>query len=205
MKYLIIFILSLPLLVSAQELHEQYVDKGLLRAQGNIAFGTPTNINGGTNMYLVGDLEYYVEKNVSIKGSVNYYLGNFDANTVFDMNHSGFFGSNFHFRTNGHFDPYIGLSPGYAIVQLHKQTLLQSSLEPQSAYPVVFSPLISFSGGFNYYANKFFNLFINAQYVMGTHLSDVDPVSLNELKVSFGLGYHIWATKGHLGFRKPGY
>ena len=106
---------------------------------------------------------------------------------------------------NSHFDPYVGVFPGYAVGQLNEKVVALSGLEPQSSNPVVLSPLISFAGGFNYYANRFFSLFINAQYVIGTHLSDVAPVSLNELKVSLGLGYHIWATKKHIGFRKPGH
>lgn len=205
MKKIAIILLCLPPFASAQDLNKQYVDKGLLRVQGNIALGMPTYASAGTNMYLVGDLEYYVEKNVSIKGSINYYLGSFGGNNTLKMNHSGFLGSNFHFKTNGHFDPYVGVFPGFSIGQLNEKVVALSGLEPQSSNPVVVSPLISFAGGFNYYANRFFNLFINAQYVIGTHLSDVDPVSLNELKVSFGLGYHIWATKSHFGFRKPGH
>ena len=200
-----IILLCLPLFANAQNLNKQYVDKGLLRAQGNIALGVPTYTSAGINMYLVGDLEYYVENNVSIKGSINYYLGSFGGSGNFKMNHSGFLGSNFHFRTHSHFDPYVGVFPGYAVGQLNEKVVALSGLEPQSSNPVVLSPLISFSGGFNYYANRFFSLFINAQYVIGTHLSDVAPVSLNELKVSFGLGYHIWATKKHIGFRKPGH
>ena len=204
MKTAVIILICFPLFGNAQNLSKQYIDKGLLRAQGNIALGIPANTVAGTNMYLTGDLEYYVENNVSIKGTIHYYLGSFGGESEFKMNHSGFLGSNFHFRTNTHFDPYVGIFPGYAIGQLNTKVIAQSGLEPQSSNPVVFTPLISFSGGFNYYANRFFNLFINAQYVVGTHLSDVDPVSLNELKVSFGLGYHIWATKKHFGFKKPG-
>jgi len=202
----LIFILCLPVMANAQELDKRYVDKGILRTQGNIALGSPVG-SGGTNIYLGGELEYYVDPDVSIRGEIFYFLGDFGTNTTFNHNHSGFLGALYHIKTNGHFDPYLGIAPGYAISQLKKQDLIFiAPYEGQiSTYPVTVNPLLSFDAGFNYYANRFFNLFIHVKYVMGKHYSDIEPVSLNEVKMTFGLGYHIWATKKHVGFRKPGY
>jgi len=53
------------------------------------------------------------------------------------------------------------------------------------------NPLISGVIGFNLYATKFFHLFADARYVYGNHLSDSPPISLNEVRVSFGLGINL--------------
>ncbi len=185
-------------IVSAQ----QFINKGLLRAQGNISSGVMFK-SPGTNIYLHGDLEYYLEPGISIRSESYYFLSTFNGEPAFSKNHSNFAGVMYHFKTNGKLDPYVGIQPGIALTQLSKPVLLSAdtaSWSPYtvSSYPVNFSPLFSASAGFNFYAYKFFNLFVHLKYVTGKHLSDIQPESLNEIKLTFGLGWNIWLIKNKL-------
>ena len=54
----------------------------------------------------------------------------------------------------------------------------------------------------NFFANKYFNVFVNVKYQRGKHFSDVSAQSLEELKITLGLGYMLWARKGYCKFRK---
>ncbi len=183
----------------SQSESSRFTDKGLLRAQGNLSSGVMLK-SPGTNIYIHGDLEYYLEPNISIRGESYYFLSTYNAAPAFKMNHSNFAGVMYHFTTNGKFDPYIGIQPGIALTQLAKPVLLDSDTLQWSSYTVSaysrnFSPLFSASAGFNYYAYKFFHLFVHVKYVTGKHLSDIHPESLNELKMTFGLGWNIWLIR----------
>lgn len=193
---LVYFHLALIHSLVAQE-DNRFVNKGLLRAQGNVSSGVMLK-SPGTNIYIHGDLEYYFEPTISIRSESYYFLGTFNATPTFAMNHSNFSGVLLHFTTRGKFDPYIGVQPGIALTQLERPVYhgTDSLWSPYaSSYPVSYSPLFSACAGFNYYAYKFFNLFVHAKYVSGKHLSDISPESLNELKITFGLGWNIWLRK----------
>lgn len=183
----------------SQEQSSRFAGKGLLRAQGNISSGAMFQ-SPGTHIYIHGDLEYYVETDISIRGESYYFLSTYNAEPVFKMNHSNFAGVMYHFPTKGKFDPYVGIQPGISLSQLAKPVFLNTFTEQQppysaSVYKPNFSPLFSASAGFNYYAYKFFNLFIHVKYVTGRHLSGVRPESLSEIKLTFGLGWNIWVNR----------
>lgn len=196
MKKILFFLSVLPVTVSAQQENSRFIDKGLLRAQGNVSSGVMLK-SPGTSIYIHGDLEYYLEPGISIRSESYYFLGTFNAEPTFAMNHSNFSGVMYHFHTNGKFDPYMGVQPGIALTQLAKPVLpgpdsAQWSPASVSSYSYNFSPLFSVSAGFNYYAYKFFNLFVHVKYAAGKHLSDIQPESLSELKMTFGLGWNVW-------------
>jgi hypothetical protein len=181
----------------------RYVDHGLIRVQGNLALGQPLKTTG-TNMYWTGDLDYYCRDNISISSGLFYFFGSFGGTKLFKENHCGYLGASYHFKTKGHFDPFIGILPGYSIAQMNANSVVfNDSTKPRSSFPLSFNPLILFNAGFTYYANRFFNVFIHVKYQVGKHFSDISPVSLDELKVSFGLGYMIWVRKKYVKFRKP--
>lgn len=174
--------------------NKRFVNKGLLSAQGNIAFGTMPGFTG-TNMYIHGDLEYYVRQNVSIRSESYYFLGTQKGDARFAMNHSNFTGAMFHLKTSNSFDSYFGIQPGIVLSKINRQALDVSYASDASVYAMRLNPAVGISGGFNYYGLKFFHLFIHAKYVIGKHVSDAPAVSLNELKFTFGLGWNIWLIK----------
>lgn len=193
MRIFLILLFLFPLLSYAQDESGQYIDRGLLRVQGNIALGIPSGI-GVNSMYIAGDWEYYISKDISIKSGTFYHLGYVNKlgyENQLGQNHSVYLGALYHFKTKNNLDPYFGIQPGFAISEL------------VNSGNVTVNPIFSISAGFNYYANRYFNLFSNIQYVVGKHYSDSPAISLNELKISFGLGWHFWARKGYCKFAKP--
>ena len=112
------------------------------------------------NVYLHGNLEYYFDNKISVRGDGFYYVNSINKYSVFDFNHNLFFGPNYHFKTNNHFDPYISLQPGiaYSKDNLVFGPLILAGYATHQA-KAGFSPLISPTIGFNYFANRFFHLF----------------------------------------------
>jgi len=193
-----ILLLFAPSFLFAQEKQNGFVDEGLLRADGAFSIGIMPRYSG-KNIYLNGSLEYYVDAHFSIR-SDSYYL--LQGNGVFDKNHSLFTGGVYHFETNSRFDPYLGLQPGISYSQpipinYHNielggnDTVTSSQSTPDGRY----NPAIAMSIGFNYYASKFFHLFIHLKYTYARHISDVPPLPLDEFKIAFGLGWNLRVKK----------
>jgi len=180
----------------------RYVDNGLLRFQGNLAFGAPLT-RKATNMYFAGDVDYYVKGNVSVNGGIFYFAGEYGGKDVFKQNNSLFAGFSYHFPTDNHLDPYIGIQPGVALSQLNSESPLFVNDVELSSFKATVNPLFSINAGMNFFANKYFNVFVNVKYQRGKHFSDIPAQSLEELKLTLGLGYMLWTGKKYFNFRKP--
>lgn len=202
MKKLILSIFAFILITPAfaQEQSNRFVHGGILRAQGTLATGSmlgPGNIHGTNNIYLHGNLEYYIDDLISVRGDSYYFLNSLNGDNILLKNHSSFAGVSYHFRTKNHIDPYFGIQPGLSITQANLNPCPEGAMCFLGPIPdkTSASPLLSGVVGFNYYAQKVFHLFIEARYQHGTHLSNMDPVSLSELKFSFGLGWNLDVKK----------
>jgi len=188
-KKIIILLIFIPFLGYTQE-NSVVIKKGLLRAQGIISFGHFTDLKE-TSIFLHGTTEYYTSKNITVRCDLFYYLTPNTESTI-AQNHQMFAGGSYHFNVNGKFDPYIGIQPGLTLSQKNKPENTTIFLqEAYTSYPITLNPLISGVIGFNYYASKWFHLFIDGRYVSGQHLSDLPPISLNEIRLSFGLGFNL--------------
>lgn len=181
-KKIVMMILFFPLFLAAQEADEIIAKKGLLRTMGTINFGRLTK-EEQTNIYLQGVLEYFVTKNITSRGDIYYYLKSGNQQLL-NLNHQLFAGASYHFNTNSNFVPYLGIEPGVGLTQA-------SFVIMNGENNIEASPLISAVAGFNYYASKWFHLFIDARYVTGKHLSNQKMISLDELRLSFGLGFNL--------------
>jgi hypothetical protein len=195
MKRFFIIVLLVPFVMSAQNADNQFIDKGLFSMKGTLAVGFPSAYEG-TNMYVSGNCEYYLEKNVSFRGGLYMFLGTSGADDVFKQNSTLFTGFYYHPKTNNHLDPYIGIEPGISWTQLKAPDEEIAIVDPKtSSYPNAASPIVSGTIGINYYASNFAHLFIEAKYLSGVHASDVAGVSLNEFRIAFGFGFNFWAIK----------
>ncbi|TAL57789.1 MAG: hypothetical protein EPN85_13215, partial [Bacteroidetes bacterium] len=116
MKRIISIILFLPLFSLAQN-SERFVSKGLFAGKGTLAAGQMTAFKA-TNSYVSGNLEYYLDDNISFRGGLYFFLGTSNAAHPFSKNSTCFTGFYYHFKTNNHFDPYIGFEPGISWTQL---------------------------------------------------------------------------------------
>jgi hypothetical protein len=186
----------------AQYEKKQYIHKHLVRADASIVFGNMYK-HDFKNVYVNGNLEYYLDNVLSIRGDCNYSLGSTgltsDSIGLKD-NHSILLGTVFHFPTKGHFDPYFILQPGIAytssFMQKNPVPMLKDTGVKDVNYPGVLSPIGTAGLGFNYYFQRFAHLFFETRYVYGQHLSQApEPLSLEEVRITFGLGFNLFIIK----------
>jgi len=179
--------------------HQQSMRVGLSFAPG---FMTKQN---QTNFYLAGDLEYYLSTRISVVSTIYYFLNSDMSKSVMDslnkggigtilkMNHQNFTGFRYHLLNGKRLDPFIGFQPGFSICQTSTNYYDWNFADPIDQIKrrdtrISFDPIISFDLGFNIYAVKYFHLFMNGRYTMGRHLGGLQPYTLNEFSLSFGLG-----------------
>lgn len=181
-NFIVLSYILIPSILFSQDDLPVANNKGLLRTMGIMSFGSMTKYEQ-TNIYLTGNLEYFTNSHISARGDIYYYLKSGNKQML-NQNHQLFAGSSYHFTKNSTFVPYIGIQPGIAITQSNAVTVNQQN-------EIAISPLISGVAGFNYFASKWFHLFIDSRYVAGKHLSNTIPLSLNEFRISFGLGFNF--------------
>lgn len=200
-KNLIILFVCLTSVVFAQQENTQYIHKHLMRADASIVAGSLFN-HGLRNIHINGSAEYYLDNKISIRGSASYLLGcsgiTKDSMGLKDF-HSIYLGGAYHFPTKGHFDPYVILQPGLSYTSSYKSgppALMDGQEQIRKYYPGVLTPLTTAGVGFNYYFQRFAHLFVETRYVYGMHLSQApSPISLQELRVTFGLGFNLFIMK----------
>jgi hypothetical protein len=170
---------------------ERFVRKGLLRASGGIVSGN--HFSGLSCVYLNGNAEYHPDASFSVRGDMNVLAGSRAAGNGHSLehNHSVLLGMVMHARTKNKLDPYLVLQPGMAITSVKFSD--EEGTSRTSALQV--TPLATAGIGFNYYFPRFAHLFAEARYVYGNHLSDLGPVSLEEMRFSFGLGFNVFTIK----------
>jgi hypothetical protein len=175
--------------VAAQD--DFQLSSGILRAQGAFAMGRLTE-SKATQIYIKGDLSYYLDSKVSVRADGFYFVDSQDkANKPFDFSHSLFTGLSYHLGNGGALDPYVGLQPGINFARLGN---LETTL-PISPNITSWSPVFSGHVGFNYYAPKIFHLFVHLQYIQGRFVNQLNTQSLSEFRISFGLGWNIDVVK----------
>jgi hypothetical protein len=185
--------------VSAQE--SSYIDKGLLRA--SMTFSTGLMRSNTVNGYLHGFLEYYLGEKISVRGDAFYLLFSqsktADSATGINLKNPLLLNSNlmaglfYHPLNHSHIDVYLGFQPGIAYSQYNQQILGidgNAVLTDKS-----FNPIYGFTGGINYYSGKHFHAYIETRFVRGVHLSNGSSKFLDELRISFGLGFDILTKK----------
>lgn len=184
----------------AQIESEQYIRKHLLRADGSIVAGFMPKDNL-SNVHVTGNLEYYVDNVVSVRGEATYLLGSTgltaDSMGLKDEISVGL-GTAFHFHTNGHFDPYFILEPNIGYTSSYHQNVTRPLIDatPKTYYVGSVTPMATAGLGFNYYFQRFAHLFVEGRYVYAQHLSEAPkPISLQEIRVTFGLGFNLFIIK----------
>jgi hypothetical protein len=183
-KHLVLFLLCFAFLSNSQT----YIPrKGLIKAMATLSPGKMLGYNE-SYFYLHGNVEGYVQDRVSITGEGYAFLGQqTNAPEAFKSINNLFFGINYHFiKKNG--DLFIGAQPGVCIAQI-APTFPKAPITHTGTSPV-FSAVM----GYNYFVGKFFNFFIEARYIAGSHNYDLYK-DLSEIRFSAGLGFNINAIK----------
>lgn len=159
------------------------VHKGILAGVGTVGVGIMPAHNI-SNAYVTGNLEYYVERTVSIRGDGYFFVNSLVKGSPLKQNSAVYSGIFYHFPTHSGFDPLIGFQPGAAFVQT------TDSIRGKADAGVI-TPLMSFIVGFNFFAEKWFHIQMNIRYTMGQESSEEAHYNLNELSFNFGLGWNI--------------
>ncbi|MBA3971458.1 MAG: hypothetical protein H0X46_04830 [Bacteroidetes bacterium] len=182
----------------AQNDSAQFIRKGLVRADASIVGGYMF-LDNISNVHINGSAEYYFDNLVSVRGSASTLLGSSgltaDSMGLKDF-HSIYIGPVFHIQTKNHFDPYLVIQPGLSYTSSYQQIKQTVNGLNRVEYAAVVSPIASVGVGFNYYFQRYVHLFGETRYVYGRHLSEApSPISLQELRITFGLGFNIFTQK----------
>lgn len=169
---------------------QDIIRKGLVRAQGTISPGW-TIADGNTNLYLQGDMEYFLQDKVTLKGDISYFIGTV-GDGYLKHNHSLFFGAQYHFPVK-RFDPYIGFHPGVSFVQATNPIASTPEIDVTYSESVMkASPAISVATGFNFYVWRYIHFMANVKYVHAKHATEWGTnYALDEFRISFGLGWNV--------------
>lgn len=172
---------------------------GLLRFQGTFSMGYNTAFKS-VNYFIHGDLEYYFEKKWSVRSDGYFFLNSRtpnDAVEPFRYQHSLLTGMQYHLL-EGKLDWYMGLQPGLVFGQRQyaQITALDGTVHPLQEPQKTIAAVFSANTGINYYANRFFHLFMHIRYNAGWFSDNYSVASLNEFRASFGLGFFISTKRG---------
>lgn len=190
-------IVALSILSTLNLVAQDFDKTSLIKTTTTIAPGIGSSTE---RFYLHGHLEYYPADKISLRGDSYFNVGSNvyldeGANSVgrnsgfIEKTHSMFFGALYHLGDKKTFDPYIGFQPGMAFSKPDYNSYPSS---PTKTYKTTVSPLMSITAGANYFVGKHFNFFASGQYIMGKATGDGSfYVSLNELRISAGLGFNL--------------
>ena len=173
--------------LSAQD-NAPFVRKGLLKATATISpsFMLNRHIN---NIYVSGELEYFLENKISVRGDVFLYRDSQQNIPFLKQNSMIFFGALYHFSKNKH-DLFIGIQPAAILSQ---PNMLDTSLVN---YPVKINPGISVIAGYTFYVWDYCNFFLNARYVNTKYVGTSNgAIQLDEIIISAGLGFQLHTRK----------
>lgn len=159
------------------------VHKGILAGVGTVGIGImpASNIS---NAYITGNLEYYADRKVSIRGDGYFFVNSLTSNSPLKQNSSIYFGAFYHFPTHSGFDPLVGFQPGAAFARTTDSAWGKAD---QGAV----APLFSVIGGFNFFAEKWFHIQANIRYTVGQESTQEAHFNLDELSFNFGLGWNF--------------
>ncbi|HTA61164.1 MAG TPA: hypothetical protein VK835_01855 [Bacteroidia bacterium] len=194
--------LFLSLVVFAFDIYgqneETYQYAGMLKATATIAPGLMLDANQ-TNIYVNGDLEYFADDKISIRGDAFWMVGSQQKNALLKQNSSMFFGALYHFHKN-RFDYFIGLQPGISITKPSATNEISFQLPVTAITPREYDykllPNFSPVTGVAFYVSDYFNFFLNVRYVYARYFGyQNSSLNLDEFRISAGLGFQIHTKK----------
>lgn len=173
--FIFIFLFSVTTCV-AQKKIPSGVRKGLLRAEGSLAYGSGEN----SRYFLQGELEYLVHNRVGINSESYISIGPFGIYP--GGYHTIFSGPAFHFPMSKQLDFALAAQPGLSFVSTQKTGDLPaiSEIIPNSSVMA----MMAYYGSF---FHVFFQMRANAAYI-----NDIEKrQNLSDMRLSFGLGWNL--------------
>jgi hypothetical protein len=188
----LMLILALPGFVAAQQKDSTASLSKRLIVQATISPGYMFS-KGLWNSYFHSTLEWCFDKRVSIRADGFYFFSSQGDYQPFKINHNLLLGAFYHFpKKKGDF--YFGVQPGAACVQQYSYIYNDSTITNPK---LQVAPIMTAAIGASYFFWKYMNLFAAVKFVHGTYIPQYGkPISLNELRISAGVGWHIQFKKG---------
>lgn len=174
--FLILSLLFITSVTVAQKKPGPGIRKGMLRAEGSLAYGSGKD----ARYFLQGELEYLVHNRVGLNGMSYFNIG--PSGNYPKSVHTIFSGPAFHFPMSKQMDFSLAVQPGLSFVHDagSKEHSAVSEMIPNS----------SVMGSIAYYGS-FFHIFFqmraNAAYTNDT----AERQNLSDLRMSFGLGWNL--------------
>ena len=170
--------------------NHSFIKKGLLRAQTTFAPGVMLHHNK-QQIYLHADLEYYLERTVSLKSDTYIQLMAINGNKLFKHYYSNFIGAAYHLPVNN-IDFFVSLQPGLSFIQSEQKYYLDMPVIDPKFQAV---PMIGIGTGVNFYIHRFFHFMAHAKYIKGSYNGGASPFRINEFLFSAGLGWNVNTRK----------
>jgi hypothetical protein len=178
--------------LSAQD--KEGIHEGMVRFQGTFAIGFDQNKQYGAEQryYLYGEGEYLLGDHLGLNGATFFNLGSssnlelINGKSIEDTYvHSVLAGPVHHFFDDQPLDLFVGLQPGFSVIDQYNYNVFSGN-----ARAVHLAPTASVFGGLAWYGS-FFHLFAQARYVNTLVNTQQFGKSLNDLRLSIGLGFNF--------------
>jgi hypothetical protein len=128
-----------------------------------------------------GEFEFYPSGKISLRADGFALVGKSEPSGL-KQNYQGLLGIVYNFEKFWQLSPYVGFQPGFGLAQVDSPAYSSFRLMP------VFSPF----AGIHFFSESLFHFTINVRYVYGELLyPTVGAVSMSEIRLSFGLGFHL--------------
>jgi hypothetical protein len=199
---IILIVYALPNFLSAQQKDSTTSLSRLLIVQATISPGYMFYNKGLWNSYFHCTLEWCFDRRVSIRADGFYFFSSQGSYQPLKKDHSLLLGAFYHFPKKK-FDFYFGIQPGAAMVQQNPYTYNDSTI---SNPKLKITPVITGAIGVNYFFWKYMNMFLALKYIHGNHVSQYGKtIPLDELCISFGIGWHMRFRKTDSHIKVVGY
>lgn len=130
---------------------------------------------------LGGELEIYTSGKVSLRSDGYALIGKSEPGGL-KQNYQGFLGIVYNFDKLAGMSPFVGFQPGFGLAQIESPVYSDFRLMP------AFSPF----AGVHYFAETLFHFTLTLRYIYGElPYPGVGSVSMSEIRLSFGLGFHL--------------
>lgn len=182
-----LLLVLLPLYGSGQTKAKSFVRKDLFTASGGLAGGIMA-AHSTQNVYIISGAEYFMERRISIKADIYWFLPDYYFEGQLQKNTNAFMGAAFHFPRD-RWDVYFAFQPGMAFPGLASGT--NTSVTKPGAEPVLLASL-----GLNYFILQNFHMFANAGYLHGNYFpEETSSFLLDELRITAGLGFNVFFNR----------
>ena len=188
-KKIVIWCCFLPALICNAQDKKLQDRKGTIKA--DLAFMQSFMIQHRCdNIYLGGNLEYFADKHISIRGDCFWYIDNRQNDKIIKQNYIIAFGPVVHLPL-GKSDFYAGLQPSLSLMQ----PVFDSKITDKQ-YPLRLLPSLSISAGYTLYFSRFCNFFLGLNYMISRYRgTNNTSLKLDEFMITGGLGFQLSASK----------